>query len=65
MDFEVYHAGLEPHFDLQLASPGEVDLNPRTFVEFNGEEMICRAHEEDDEEILPGTVKCQRHLFLA
>lgn len=40
MDFEIYHAALKPHFDLQLATPGEVDLNPRTFLEFNGEEMI-------------------------
>ena len=63
MDFEIFHAALEPHFDLQLASPGEVDLNPRTFLEFNGEEMIFQAHDHGDEWILPGTVKCQRHLF--
>ena len=63
MDFEIFHAALEPHFDLQLASPGEVDLNPRTFLEFNGEEMIFQAHDHGDEWILLGTVKCQRHLF--
>ena len=67
MDFEIYHAALELHFDLQLASPGEVDLNPRTFMEFN-DEMIFRAHDllsdnNGDAWILPGTAKCQRHLF--
>ena len=67
MDFEIYHAAPEAHFDLQLASPGEVDLNPRTFMEFN-DEMIFRAHDllsdnNGDEWILPGTAKWQRHLF--
>eukprot|EP00435_Cladocopium_sp_Y103_P055861 s240_g18.t1 len=46
-----------------LATPGEVGLNPRTFLELNGEEMIFKAEDETEAVILPGTVKCQRHLF--
>ena len=61
MDFEIFHMGLEPAFDLQLAIPGEVDMNPRTFNEFNGHEMIMEVHEEPD--VQPGTCKCHKHLF--
>eukprot|EP00435_Cladocopium_sp_Y103_P011780 s1452_g3.t1 len=61
-DFEIYHDTLEPHFDLQLATPGEVDMNPWSFDEFNNKETIFTANEEP-EPVTPGTLKCQRHLL--
>lgn len=61
-DFEIYHDTLEPQFDLHLATPGEIDIKPWTFNEFNNEETIFTATEEPGT-ITPGTLKCQRHLL--
>eukprot|EP00435_Cladocopium_sp_Y103_P073661 s421_g44.t1 len=61
-DFEIYHDTLEPHFDLQLATPGEIDVKPWHFNEFNNQETIFTATERS-ETLVPGTLKCQRHLL--
>ena len=61
-DFEIYHDTLEPQFDLHLATPGEIDIKPWAFNEFNNEETIFTATEEPGT-ITPGTLKCQCHLL--
>ena len=61
-DFDMYHAQLPPDFDLRLATPGEIDVNPHTLPVFQQEEQVYQAMEPTDEPP-SGTLKCQRHLY--
>ena len=41
-------------------TPGEVDVNPRSFSEFNGQEMIMQSRQEPD--VQPGTCASFRNI---
>ena len=62
--FESWRLNMEPHFDLQLAAPGEVDLNPMTLAEATSTEKAFITYAPILEEPLEvGTMKLKTHLL--